>query len=97
MITALGEKVTMQTVVRTTRKVADNIVWFLNYAAAHPNAKIIYHTSGMILHIDSDASYLSVKNARSRVGGHFYLSTRSDPDTKPPTNPPPPNVPLHAV
>ena len=97
MLTALGEMATTQTVGRATMKVADNIIWFLNYAATHPNTKIRYHASGMVLHIDSDASYLSVKNARSRVGGHFYLSTRSDLDNKPPTNPHPSNGPLHVV
>jgi hypothetical protein len=28
----------------------------------------------MILHVDSDASYLSATNARSRTGGYHYLS-----------------------
>ena len=51
----------------------------------------------MVLHIDSDASYLSVKNARSRVGGHVYLSTKSVPDNKPPTHSPLPHRPLHAI
>ena len=88
---------TTQTVGRSTMKIADNIMWFLNYTATHPNAKIRYHASGMVLHIDSDASYLSIKNIKSRVGGHFYLSTGSDPDTKPPTKPPPSNGPLHTV
>jgi hypothetical protein len=44
----------------------------LDYLATHPDAKIRYHASGMILHIHSDASYLSVSNARSRLGGLFF-------------------------
>jgi hypothetical protein len=31
----------------------------------------------MILHIHSDASYLSVSNARSRLGGLFLLGNKS--------------------
>jgi hypothetical protein len=44
----------------------------LDYLATHPDATIRYHTSDMILHIHSDASYLSVSNARSRLGGLFF-------------------------
>jgi hypothetical protein len=43
----------------------------LDYAATHPDAKLCYLSSDMQLRIDSDASYL---NARSRIGGHHYLS-----------------------
>jgi hypothetical protein len=35
----------------------------LDYLATHPDATIRYHASDMVLHIDSDASYLSVSNA----------------------------------
>jgi hypothetical protein len=38
----------------------------LDYLVTHPDATIRYHASIMILHIHSDASYLSVSNARSR-------------------------------
>jgi predicted protein tyrosine phosphatase len=43
----------------------------LDYLETHPDATIRYHASYMILHIHSDASYLSVSNARSRPGGLF--------------------------
>jgi hypothetical protein len=43
----------------------------LDYLATHPDATIRNHASDMILHIHSDASYLSVSNARSRLGGLF--------------------------
>jgi hypothetical protein len=49
----------------------------LDYLAAHPDATIRYHASDMILHIHSDASYLSVSNARSRLGGLFFLGNKS--------------------
>jgi hypothetical protein len=51
----------------------------------------------MILHIHSDASYLSVAKVRSRVGGHFYLSTKPIDPTKPPIDPPPNNGTIHTV
>jgi hypothetical protein len=44
-----------------------------DYLATHPDATIRYHASDMILHIPTDASYLSVSNARSRLGGLFFL------------------------
>jgi hypothetical protein len=44
----------------------------LDYLENHPVATIIYHASDMILHVHSDASYLSVSYARSRLGGLFF-------------------------
>ena len=49
------------------------ITRLLNYAATHPDASILFRASDMILYVDSDASYLSVSKARSRVAGYFYL------------------------
>jgi hypothetical protein len=49
----------------------------LDYLATHLEAAIRYHTSNMILHIHSDASYISVSNARSRLGGLFFLGNTS--------------------
>jgi hypothetical protein len=49
----------------------------LDYLATHPNATIRYHASNMVLHIHSDASYLSVSNARSRLGGLFFLGNKA--------------------
>jgi hypothetical protein len=48
----------------------------LDYLATHPDATIRYHDSDMILHIHSDASYLSVSNARSCLGGMFFLGNK---------------------
>ena len=53
------------------------IVHLLNYAATHSNAKVRFHRSGMVLHVHSDGSYLSVSKARSRVGGFYFLSDKS--------------------
>jgi hypothetical protein len=45
----------------------------LDYMTTHPDATIRYHASHMIIHTHSDASHLSVSNARSRLGGLFFL------------------------
>jgi hypothetical protein len=68
-------------------------VW-LNYAATHPDAIVRYKASGMVLHVESDASYLSETKARSCVAGYHYLSDAPLDATKPPApdaNPPPLN------
>ena len=46
---------------------------FLDYTWTHPNAKIRYRASNMILNIHSNASYLSAPKARSCAGGYFFL------------------------
>jgi hypothetical protein len=48
----------------------------LDYLATHPDATIRYHASDMILYLHSDASDLSVFNARSRIGGLFFLGNK---------------------
>ena len=47
---------------------------FLDYAASHPDAVLTYRASDMVLTLHSDASYLSEPKARSRAGGHFFMS-----------------------
>jgi hypothetical protein len=47
---------------------------FLDYAASQEDAVITYRKSDMVLAINSDASYLSEPKARSRAGGHFFMS-----------------------
>ena len=53
----------------------------LNYCATFPDSILTYHASDMILHIQSDASFLSKPQAKSRRGGYFYLSNNTDPTT----------------
>ena len=55
----------------------------LDYIATQEDAVITYKASDMILAVHSDASYLSEPKARSRAGGHFFLSTAVD---APPNN-----------
>ena len=56
-----------------TQETTKQMVHFLNYCATYPDATLRYHASDMILHIHSDASYLTEPEARSRAGGHHYL------------------------
>ena len=53
----------------------------MDYLYAHPNTKLRYHKSEMQLHIDSDAAYLVVPTAKSRVAGYFHLSNKSSQPT----------------
>jgi hypothetical protein len=48
----------------------------LDYLATHPDATIRYHASDMILHIHSNASYLSVPYARIHLGGLFFCGDK---------------------
>jgi hypothetical protein len=64
---------------------AQAIAKLLNYASAHPDATVRYHTSGMCLHIHSGASHLSEANAHSRAGGNFLLSAKHSNNTKHPS------------
>ena len=50
----------------------------LDYLASQEEAVLTYKASEMILAVHSDASYLSEPKARSRAGGHFFLSSDSD-------------------
>jgi hypothetical protein len=47
---------------------------FLDYAATQEPAVLTYRASDMILAIHSDAGYHNEENARSRAGGHHFLS-----------------------
>jgi len=55
----------------------------LDYLATQEDAVLSYHASNMVLAVHSDASYLSEPKARSRAGGHFFLSSDT---TVPPNN-----------
>ena len=76
MLPALGSLATQQSA--PTQNTLMKIHQFLDYAMTHPNAIITYRASNMTLAVHSDASYLSETKARSRAGGHFFLS-ENDP------------------
>ena len=45
----------------------------LDYDTTHPNAKVRYRASDMVLQIHTDALYLSEPKERSRASGHYFL------------------------
>jgi hypothetical protein len=59
---------------QTTMRKVDQ---FLDYVASQEEAVLTYKASNMVLAVHSDASYLSEPKARSRAGGHFFLSDNS--------------------
>ena len=57
MLSNLGSIATK--LAKGTEKTYADTLWLLKYSATHPNATIRYTASDMVLHIHSDASYLS--------------------------------------
>jgi hypothetical protein len=89
MLVALGSLASAQS--KGTEDTLEAAIQLLNYAATLPGATIRFHSSDMILHIHTDASYLSEPEAKSRVAGFFFLSTAPTPQ------PVPINGPVHIV
>ena len=46
----------------------------IDYAATYPSIFIQYHVSDMALYTDSDAAYLVMHKARSRISGYYHVS-----------------------
>jgi hypothetical protein len=65
-----------------TEMKADKVINLLNYCNTNPETKMRYHASDMILHIHSDASYISENEAKSRAGGFFYMGNTTKNDKK---------------
>ena len=73
------------------------MVHLLNHCSTHPDDVLHYSASRMILHIHSDALYLSKPEAHSQAGGHFFLSSAPEDPNKPPTMLVPLNGPIYTV
>ena len=95
MLVALGSLATQQS--KPIESLWNDITWFLNYSASHPDAKICFSARDMILHISSNGSYLSESKSRSRVGGIFYLSSKLPQHNQAPDCNHPFNAPFHVV
>ncbi|KAL7482175.1 hypothetical protein ACHAW6_007870 [Cyclotella cf. meneghiniana] len=52
----------------------------LDYVATHPNPSIQYLASDMILALDTDGSYLSELNGKSRAAAYMFLTKKNNPD-----------------
>ncbi len=72
MLTPLSALASQQT--KPTTETMKRIKQFLDYAATQEPAVLTYRKSDMVLAIHSNASYLSEEKARSRAGGHHFLS-----------------------
>ena len=71
-----------------TIKIDTTVSKLLDFCSTYPNTCICYSASDMVLHIDSEASYLSLHHARNRAAGHYYLSNASPNSSLPPPNSP---------
>jgi hypothetical protein len=67
---------------KATEVTANKFIKLLNYCDTHPETKIRYHASDMILHIHSDASYLSENEAKSIAGGFSYMGSDTKTEKK---------------
>jgi len=85
LLVALGSIVSNQN--KSTAQTADAITKILNYATTLMLVVIKCSALQMIIHVHSDASYLSEKKAQSLVGGFFLSSPKSIS----------PNGPVHTV
>jgi hypothetical protein len=61
-----------------TKKAMEKAYQVLDYLATHPDAKIQFCASDMVLNIHSDALYLTEPNGRSRASGHFFMGSLSE-------------------
>ncbi len=83
MLVALGTLASAQS--KGTQATAQAATQLLNYCATHPDAAVYYHAGSMGLHAHSNASYLSKYEARSCIGGIFFLSDCASPTAPAPT------------
>jgi hypothetical protein len=63
MLPAIGTLASQQA--HGTKAMLEALMQLLNYCAMHPDAKVHFIASDMVLHVHSDASYLSGPKARS--------------------------------
>ena len=71
MLTALNTISSEQA--KPTKQTEQKCQRLLDYAASYQNVFLRYHASNMILHVDSDAAYLVMPQARSRIAGYYQL------------------------
>ena len=63
-----------------TQSVSEATDRLLQYCARYPDNSVTLHACDMVLHVQSDASYLSRPNARSVAGGIFYMGQSNKPE-----------------
>ena len=57
-----------------TENTDQDVKHFLGYFATHPDAKIRFFASGIILQVHPDVSYMNDTKACSTASGHYFLS-----------------------
>ena len=70
---ASGQAEDTKTTLKNTKKLLD-------YVATYPNATTSFYASDMIMNINSDASYLYSKGARSCASRYFFMGYISKDD-----------------
>ena len=85
MLTALNEISRTQS--KPTQKTLEATNQLLDYAATYPDVTVRFHASDMVLYGESDAAYLVLPEAKSRIAGYFYLSNKHSPSLEVPTPP----------
>ena len=76
LLTALSAIASQQA--SPTKTTMEKVRQILDYAASQEEAVLTYKASKMILAVHSDAGYLNEPEARSRAGGHFFLSNNAE-------------------
>ena len=82
MLPALSDIATTQA--KPTTATEKEVEWLMDYCATYPHVKIRFFASKMILHVHSDASYLTAPGAKSRIAGYYYLSNEAGTLDNPP-------------
>ena len=77
VLTALNDIATVQS--QPTTDTFKKTQMLLDYLATYPRAKLRFYAGDMKLHIESDAAYLVLPGAKSRVAGYFYLRSPPHP------------------
>ena len=82
MLPALSDIATTQA--KPTTEIEKEVEWLMDYCATYPAVKMRFYASKMILHVHSDASYLTAPGAKSRIAGYYYLSNTAGTLNNPP-------------
>ena len=76
ILPALNEISTQQS--KPTKKTLDKTKMLMDYMSTYPNARMRYVAGTMQLMVDSDAAYLVLPGAKSRIAGHYMLASKSN-------------------
>ena len=80
MLTALNDIGTQQAL--PTQKVREKLQQLMDYANTYKNVFVRFYASDMQLNVDTDAAFLVLPKARSRIAGYFRLLNDPNGDKK---------------